>query len=635
MEKLDIIREILKEKNLYMLEKYNENKLFRDILEILEHDIENFNYEEDVNYDYLLEAIQILPNYFSDKINKKETYEKLNKMHYSIREYLIKKPGNITKTSYNFRLLKNLISNIEVFIISLLYNYVDKYEENKYELIEYIIFDVKNISLLKDAIKKFPYIVNYFDENNNLILNKIIDKYIYSLRDYAGSDKLNSLDDLIYYDEVIDLFLENEKLVFDIVNKQNNLRKINGILSKLTNQRYKDKIVFHLNDLANKIENQEIEETLNYLEYKYDIKTYFNEAIKSETTSIIKNVKTDNNLEVLNEYILTFDGEGAKEIDDALSIRKLENGNYRLMVHIADPLSVIKTNSIIFDEARKRTTSIYLSNITIPMIPELLSSDLISLKENELRHVVTYSFEIDKDGNVIDYNFKKNIIKVNKNMTYDEFNQILKNGSDDSEKLNTILLLEEISPLLQKYYNSNELYQQINRSSSNISNTNIIGLTESEKVVESAMVFTNYMVANYFKENNLLFPFRNHNVSIEMINKLNELEESIKIENNSQEYVRYIELAKNIYPRSVYETENKGHFGLDLSSYCHITSPLRRFSDIIGLICLNIFYFKEHKEIDMLKFEKFLIETCEEINKKRTPIEKFSSRYEYIKIKSR
>ncbi len=630
MDNLDNIRNILKNKDIYMFERYNQTKLFKSLLQILEDDVNNFNYNDEVDYEYLLEDIKILPNYFVDGLNKKEIYDRLNNIHSKVREYLVSKPGNITKTSNNFKILKDLIKNIEVFIISLLYNYVDKYEESKYELIDYIIFDVKSISLIKDAIKKFPYIVNYFDENNNLLINKIIDKYIESLAIYAGGNNLKELDDLIYYDEILDLFFENEKLVFDYVNKQINMKKINNILSNLTNERYKDKIVFYLNDLNRKINGEKESENLDYLEYKYNIKTYFNEAIKSETNHIIKNLKEPTNREKLDDYILTFDGEGAKEIDDALSISKLENGNYNLTVHIADPLSVIKVNSIIFDEARKRTTSIYLNDLTISMFPEILSSNLISLKENEYRNAISYNFEIDTLGNVINSRFYKSIIKVNENMTYNQFDYILKNGTDDIQKLKTIMLLEEISPLLQKYYNSSELYKAVNRSTNNVSNTNITGITESEKVVESAMVFTNHMVAKYFVENKIPFPFRNHNVSLEMIEKLKKLENGIKLEDEAKEYLKYIELVKNIYPKALYGVENKGHFGLDLDCYCHITSPLRRFADIIGIICLNIFYFNKYDEKDIVTLENFVNQCCKEINSKRTPIEKFSVKYESL-----
>lgn len=616
MDRLEKIIKLIKEENLDRLNDFRENTMAINLVDILAEEINNFNYAK--NLEYLNILIKILPRYI--KNNKKEVTEKLNTIHQKIKTYLVEKPGNIEKTNKNYKTLKNIINNIELIEISILYDYIDKYDEYEYRLIDYLIFDVKNISLIKDAVQRFPYIVNSFDLNDKSIIVSIMEKYIDEVVAYT---KENGINNIIYYDEIIDTFLKSSKLIFDIIDKKTILKIIKQKFKNIEIE--KQKKTFYLNNLMEKINDDENIPTESYLEYKYNIKTEFNEAVKSEVRKIVNNYSTSKDRKIIDDYILTFDLENAKEIDDALSIKILKNGNYLLGVHIADPISLIEKNSIIFDEASKRTTSIYLSDKTYSMIPEELSSDLVSLKQGNYRNARTYYFEIDKLGNVIDSKFYKSLINVNKNMTYNEFNEILKYKTTNKKLNDTIINLSKISILLQKYYHADELYTKINRSKNNITNTNIIGLSNGEKVVESSMVFTNYMVAKYFKDNNLPFIFRNHEINNEMMIELDKLKQNF---NEKKEYYNYIEMIKQIYPKAIYDVELKGHFGLGIDCYCHVTSPLRRFSDVIASICLDELYFNKYDEEKIEKTKRLINKYTCKINNKRNAIEKFEIEYE-------
>lgn len=613
---MEKIKQCLKEENIDELNKIKNNILVNKLINILEEEINNFNYES--NIDYLNYLIKILPKYIEN--NKKEINEKLTKIHQKIKTYLVQKPGNIDKTSSNYKNLKNIINNIEIIQMTLLYDYIDKYDETKYKLIEYMIFEVKNITFIKDAIKRFPYIVNTFDSNDKSLILSVIEKYI---EEVVSKKEDSEIDNIIYYDEVIYEMLSSPKIIFDVIDKQRILKIIKEKIKILETE--KDRKTFYLNILIEKITGIEEIKTNSYLEYKYHIKTYFNEAINSEVRKIINNYTLKKDRKIVDDYILTFDGVDAKEIDDALSIKILPNGNYMLGIHIADPTSLIDKKSIIFEEAVKRTTSIYLSDQTYSMFPNELSCNLLSLIEGNYRNAISYYYEIDKEGRVLKSNFYKTIIKVNKNMTYNDFNKILLSKTEKEEK-DTITKLSEISTLLNKYYNEDELYTKINRTEKNITNTNITGISDGEKVVESTMVFNNYMVAKYFKDNKLPFIFRNHVIDEEMISKLE------KIKNNNtkqeQEYDKYIEMVKNIYPKAVYGLNCEGHYGLGIECYSHITSPLRRFADVVAIICLEELYFNEYNENKINKIKKMVLKYSDKINKKRSSIEKFSSSYE-------
>lgn len=619
MEKKDRIQLILKENNLDELENFNKNSISNIILEIFEEEITNFNYENDI--DYLENIIKILPKYIN---NKKITHDKLEKLHQQIKTYLVQKPGNIEKSNHNYKLLKNMINDIELIEMSILYDYTYKYEESKYKLIDYIVFDLKNTSIFKDALKRFPYLVNYFDENNKKIIVNVIEKYIDEVLNY---NKEKGIDDIIYYDEVINLILNSNKFIFDIIDKQTILKKIKESLKQI--KKDKNRKVFYLNSLIEKINNNEEELTDEFLEYKYNIPTKFNIAIKSEVRKIFNNYTLSKDRKVLDDYILTFDSMDAEEIDDALSINLLDDGNILLGGHIADPTALIDKNSIIFDEAAKRTTSIYLSDKTHSMFPPELSCNLMSLKEGNYRNAISYYFEFNKDGILVNYQFVKSVIKVNKNMTYDDFNRILSMNSNDKLKQN-IMNLGLVSNILQKYYNPDPLYEKLNRTHKNITNTNITGITCGEKVVESAMIFINHMVAKYFKDNNLPFNYRNHTIDQEMMNTLDKLKYNIMKENNNNDYLKYIEMIKNLYPKALYGIECKGHFGLGLDCYCHITSPLRRFSDVIASICLEELYFNDYNEKDINKVKSIIIKHSKTINGKRNSLEKYANNYENL-----
>ena len=273
MEKIDRIKNILKTNNLDELNKYNSNTIGNSCMEILAEEIANFNYDKDI--DYLDTLIKLIPIHL--KKNKKVLDEKLKQIHQQIKTYLVQKPGNIEKTNHNYKFLKNLINNIELIQISILYDYIDKYDGPLYQFLDYIIFDLKNISIFKDTLQRFPHLVNYFDENNKKIIVSVIDKYIEEVMNY---DKEKGRDDILYYDDVINCIINSPKFIFDIIDKQTILKKIKQNLKEI--KKDKNKKTFFLNILLEKVMGQEEENDLEYLEYKYGINSLFSVAVKSE-----------------------------------------------------------------------------------------------------------------------------------------------------------------------------------------------------------------------------------------------------------------------------------------------------------------------------------------------------------------
>lgn len=627
------VDKILKEDGEIVDLNCSKSKMRNLLLTLIENKVDNFNYNSKYSYNYLLKIFDYFPYYFQINFeDKKEFYLKVKVIRNKIKNLLVQKPGHISKNSAHFQFLKNLIDNLETVSLSLLYDYVDKYDGSKYDFINFLVFEVKRINLFEDALKRFPHIVNFETKEKKPLIDSVIEKYLEELSIYTENKELNTIDEVIYYDEILKLLFSSKELDFNVVEKRKWLSRINNLLNNVDNSKFnnltKQKYIFFLNDLCNSIQGINNFD-LEYLKYKYDVKSGFNQSINIECQRLIQNDKVDNKRKFIDdEIILTFDGEGAKEIDDALSIKILDNGNYLLGVHIADPSYFVSNNSIIYDEAKRRTTSIYLSDMTVPMFPSPISSNFASLLEGKRRPATSYYYELSKDGEVIDFKFYKSYIQIYKNMTYHEFNVILEHGCQDLNIYESIIKLSNIQPLLSRYYHVDPFYEKVNRSSNNITDTNIIGRSLSEKVVEGAMIFNNHMVASYFFNRGLPFIYRVHAINSEEMAKIDQFSKSISLEEKDSKYSKYIGIIKNIYPKAIYSLENNGHFGLNLSSYSHITSPLRRFPDVVARECLERLYFNSYSHKDIYEMQEELDKTIKTINQKRLSLEIFSINYE-------
>ena len=165
-----------------------------------------------------------------------------------------------------------------------------------------------------------------------------------------------------------------------------------------------------------------------------------------------KDVK--NRKDLRDEIIFTIDGEDAKDLDDAVSVKKLSNGNYRLNAHIADVSYYVKDRSKLDREARIRGTSVYMLGRVIPMLPRELSNGLCSLNQGEDRYALSCTMEIDESGKVVDSDVYKSIIKVTERMSYTDVQKIL-DASDEkvtkkySKYINDFKLMEELALILK------------------------------------------------------------------------------------------------------------------------------------------------------------------------------------------
>lgn len=622
MEYKDHIKELLL-KNPTKLEHTNKNKTALALVDILENELQEFDYYQEKNINYLLTLFDILANTLkNNKTMQNQLHDRFTFIHNLIKNLLHAKPEDLPHNmEKNYEQLKQIINKMENAMLRIYYDNPAEYDPNKMEFIYYIIFHLKYINYFEKSCEKFPHIVNSLDSEGIPLVEKVLEKYLASLQEYVSKPNLGPLDDLIYYDKVMKIIMNSEKIKVDDFTKKIMLQKIKDFANNTPGEsnRHKEKLTFFINNIIDTITGEEENMSLEYLNYKYEIHERFKEAHNSEATHILRTNKTIEGIETKRK-IYTIDGENAQEIDDGISIT-YEDGIYHLGIHIANPIAYIGNNSILLDEAIRRTTSIYLSDKCIPLFPISLSGNIMSLEQGKRRYCKSFYFDIDaRTGELIKFNIKNEVCSVARNLSYKEFNNLVGHGTDDEDLVQTLVNLINVSYILRRVYNEDIIYSQVNPNHS--------ALTLSETVVESAMIYTNYHVAKYFLEHDLPFIYRSHKIDKKQIDRLSELQERLKQKDNTSQIISNIEMIKNIFPKAYYTSKNCGHYGLGISVYSHTTSPLRRLADNIADMCIDRFILSSYTQEDIKKYTELIDETADAINSKRSTVDDYVIQYE-------
>ena len=314
-----------------------------------------------------------------------------------------------------------------------------------------------------------------------------------------------------------------------------------------------------------------------------------------------------------NDIVFTIDGADAKDLDDAVSVKKLENGNYVLDVHIADVSHYVKENSLLDKEAVIRGTSIYMLGRVIPMLPRELSNGICSLNEGVDRLTLSCSMEIDKNGNVIFVDVYKGVINVTKRMTYEIVQKILDGSNDKDIKEYQIYadkfkLMEELARILKNrriekgYLNLDIPESKIDLDiDGKVVNISKYETSFSNEIIEQFMLTANESIAEKFYWLDAPFIYRVHEKpDLDKIQELNKflytLGLKIKADKDNiypKEFEKVLEEIKGKEEGKVistlllrtlkvarYEDKNEGHFGIASKYYCHFTSPIRRYPDL-------------------------------------------------------
>ena len=350
---------------------------------------------------------------------------------------------------------------------------------------------------------------------------------------------------------------------------------------------------------------------------QYELPYKFPEEVVSEAKAFGNKIN-EKNLEgrrdLRQDIIFTIDGEDAKDLDDAIHVEKLTNGNYRLDVHIADVSNYVREKTELDKEAYLRGTSIYMLGRVIPMLPRELSNGICSLNAGEDRFTLSCSMEITPKAKVVSSDIYKAVIRVTERMSYTDVQKILDRSDEKILKryekyISHFDLMAELANILKDKRRENG-YLNLDIPESKIildENGYAIDVKKYEtyfanEIIEQFMLIANETVAERFYWLQAPFIYRNHEAPD--LDKVKDLNKTLynfgyKIKISKEEIIYPNEFAKiledvkgkdeekvvsNIILRTLrvakYEAENKGHFGIASKYYCHFTSPIRRYPDL-------------------------------------------------------
>lgn len=334
----------------------------------------------------------------------------------------------------------------------------------------------------------------------------------------------------------------------------------------------------------------------------------------NETPDEIDESEIANRRDLRDEVIVTIDGADAKDLDDAVTVTRLNNGNYKLGVHIADVSYYVEEGSPIDLEAEERATSVYLVDRVIPMIPHRLSNGICSLNPKVNRLTLSCTMEISPNGDVVDHEIFQSVIKTTERMTYHDVNLILVDKDEEISKRYESLvpmfeLMEELAAILRNkrmtrgaidfdFKESKVLVDENGHPSDVVVRERSV----AERLIEEFMLVANETVAEHFHWMEVPFIYRIHEDPKE--DKLRRFFEFItnfgyivkgtansvhpralqeiieEVQGKPEEMVVSTVMLRSMQKAKYYE-ESLGHYGLSTDYYTHFTSPIRRYPDTI------------------------------------------------------
>jgi ribonuclease R len=351
------------------------------------------------------------------------------------------------------------------------------------------------------------------------------------------------------------------------------------------------------------------------------IKAGFPEEVEEYAEDINREI-TDKEIErrrdMRDEVVLTIDPDTAKDFDDGLSIKKLDNGNYYLGVHIADVTHYMPRNTVLDDEAEHRATSVYLVDRVIPMLPEVLSNDVCSLNPREDKLAFSCFMEITPNGKRVDYSIEETVIHSNQRLTYEQAQEII-DGKTSAYADEIRMAADLAQVLLDKRFREGSINFETPEPKFVLDENGKpidVKLKErlfAHRLIEECMLMANRTVAKYIedlrKQSNKekskdLYPFLYRIHDQPDLDKLKNIEENVKpiginfhidsptvsskainvlleqIEDTSLE-LTINDLMLRAMSKAEYSPDNIGHFGLGFENYAHFTSPIRRYPDVL------------------------------------------------------
>lgn len=471
---------------------------------------------------------------------------------------------------------------------------------------------------------------------------EIVDVLEHHLKTIVGVIKIKDKDPYFLPDS----FMNNRKIVITnlkdhkIVNDQKVLLRIESYGKTLKCQI--DKILGHKYDPGVDI--------LSIL-LEHDIEPEFPENVLQELKKIpdtIPDSEIAKRKDLRNLTTITIDGEDAKDLDDAISVEKIQDG-YRLGVHIADVSFYVRKGSAIDEEAYRRGTSVYVVDRVVPMLPHVLSNGICSLNPHVDRLTMTCMMDIDLTGEIKSYEIFPSVINTTERMTYTNVNKIFQKNAKVVKKYQHILMfcnhMQELSSIIRERrqllgsidFDTKEAKIIVNEKGKP---TDIVlrERGEAERIIEDFMICANECVAMHTRwlevpsmyrihetpepkkirefarlAKNLGFPIHANAQSVFP----KQLQDFLNSSRDAEEYPVLSSYLLRSMQKARYDAKCLGHFGLALENYTHFTSPIRRYPDLIVHRMLREYCFKQSHDVLKMEQDELWVEQCADHSSKQ------------------
>lgn len=486
-----------------------------------------------------------------------------------------------------------------------------------YQILMFLIFYYKDYELIKYFVLSKPNGVKEFKD----ALEEVLDYYL-------KLPKNNP--DINYYEKILELFLYNMKPQDLTKNKGKYLQMINKSPCKNS---WHIKKIFNIIEMSDHVTKKELGK-------KYRIKYHFPQHVIEEIPSIYQNL--DNRVDLTQQNTITIDGAKTNLFDDAFYILELPNGNYKLYIHIVDIPSYIKKTSNINSEAYLRGETLYLQDCNVPMIPDEITTFMCSLNKNSIKNAITYEINLDSNfdfigNNILDYlKIYKSLICIKENYSYQWADRLIKDENDNNILFNAYLITDK----LKRENASKEIYRNIqnrlDRLNYSVEPKESTLNNLSASIIQELMILVNHLTAEYFTQIDMPFMYRNSKrLSKEELNdKLKMYYDYInsnKLHLNELNCSNVRNIADILSRTAYYSIDNEGHFGLNMNTYSHSSSPMRRYADIISQRLIYDFIFNNYLNNSLIyKWEEEIEETSKHLNEKESSNEMFEAEYNFL-----
>lgn len=486
-----------------------------------------------------------------------------------------------------------------------------------YQILMFLIFYYKDYELIKYFVLSKPNGVKVFKD----ALEEVLDYYL-------KLPKNNP--DINYYEKILELFLYSMKPQDLTKNKGKYLQMINKSPCKNS---------WHIKKIFNIIEMSD-HVTIKELGKKYRIKYHFPQHVIEEIPSIYQNL--DNRVDLTQQNAITIDGAKTNLFDDAFYVLELPNGNYKLYIHIVDIPSYIKKTSNINNEAYLRGETLYLQDCIVPMIPDEITTFMCSLNKNSIKNAITYEINLDSNfdfigNNILDYlKIYKSLICIKENYSYQWADRLIKDENGNNILFNAYLITDK----LKRENASKEIYRNIqnrlDRLNYSVEPKESTMNNLSASIIQELMILVNHLTAEYFTHIDMPFMYRNSKrLSKEELNdKLKMYYDYInsnKLHLNELNSSNVRNIADILSRTAYYSIDNEGHFGLNMDTYSHSSSPMRRYADIISQRLIYDFIFNNYLNNSLIyKWEEEIEETSKHLNEKESDNEMFEAEYNFL-----